>query len=103
MAKLNISIPTIEEVHQIAYVTMRGWSYDSFEDTWSKEGYSHCLSDGEYDDMRESLQYRNDYESFREDLEKAKSRFELGDAYWIERGCVEDGDTIHSPPPEIEC
>jgi len=34
----SIDVPSHFEIHQIAYVTMHGWSLNSWSDGWTKEG-----------------------------------------------------------------
>jgi len=61
---VNVRVLTEEEVHRIAFVTMRGWRYES--DAWHKPGVERL-------------------ETSWPDKTRMSGEFDLEDAYWKER------------------
>ena len=76
-----IEVPTVEEIHQIAFLTVRGWKYNSHNRTWSKEGVV--------------IERESDY---RDEGIQQKTEFDLYDARLNE--CNEFADPLKSPDEE---
>ncbi len=39
---MDVHIPTTEEIHMIAFVTCKGWTYSKYENQWTKPGQTHA-------------------------------------------------------------
>ena len=66
---MNVHIPTFEEIHRIAYLTLHGWALDH-DGMWFKAGF-----------VRPEIEYfpANPYEGNKPD------QWYLDDAYWEQR------------------
>jgi hypothetical protein len=74
----NVEVPTIEDIYRIAYVTSRGWHFQSYEKLWRREcGLSHTV-------MVEK--YMGDCS---DQVPKETDLWTLEDAYWTQRGIDE--------------
>lgn len=47
----NIEVPSVKDIHRIAYLTMHGWELN-YRDKWEKPGVLRELSDDEKRDNR---------------------------------------------------
>lgn len=68
---MEIHIPTTNEIHMIAYLTLHGWELSFDERQWKKSGFNHEVMNYRIDQMVES------------------DEFNLEDAYWAEKEAQE--------------
>ena len=74
----TFKIPTTEEIHQIAYVTIHGWK--PTDDYWEKPGVLRTLNDEE---ERENRNWNSTYKVHHAE------RWTLESAYWHQRSISE--------------
>lgn len=66
MANLFVHIPSTQEIHMIAYLTLHGWEL-SYEGMWTKNGFTHEVWDQDKDKLVDT------------------EKFNLEDAYWAQK------------------
>jgi hypothetical protein len=63
----SIDVPSIQDIHRIAYLTMHGWE-PGYRDVWEKHGVLRKLTDDEKQDNR---RWANTHKAEEWDLESA--------------------------------